>query len=106
METLPTTAQTNILSFLIEEHHMFHAKDLEFLALQILSAAQLDFWVQHAAETLLLTIRGSGDKLIEGKIVSLFLVVYIKFVKNNWLITGHVLLCLLHSVVEIKVGKY
>ena len=85
---------------------MFHAKDLEFLAVQILSAAPLDFWVQHAAETLLLTIRGSGDKLIEGKIVSLFMVVYIKFVKNNWLTTGHISLCLMHSVVKIKVEKY
>ncbi|KAH6558361.1 hypothetical protein KP509_1Z067700 [Ceratopteris richardii] len=53
IQTLPSTAQANILGFLEIEHRMFHAKDLEHLALELISDPQLDFWVLRASEDLL-----------------------------------------------------
>lgn len=59
-------AQANILGFLDVEHALFHAKDLESFALDLLSGGQLDFWVSRAALNLLKTV-GSSNKLNQAK---------------------------------------
>nr|POE69864.1 hypothetical protein CFP56_29448 [Quercus suber] len=54
IETLPTTVQSRILSFLAYERQRFCKRDLSRLAQNVLSGNQeLDFWVKRAARNLL-----------------------------------------------------
>ena len=54
IETLPTTVQSRILSFLAYERQRFCKRDLSRLAQNVLSGNQeLDFWVKKAARNLL-----------------------------------------------------
>ncbi|KAM3760726.1 hypothetical protein ACB098_01G215000 [Castanea mollissima] len=54
IETLPTTVQSRILSFLAYERQRFCKRDLSRLARNVLSGNQeLDFWVKRAARNLL-----------------------------------------------------
>lgn len=46
---------------------MFRAKDLELLALDLLSAPELDFWIGRAAQNLLSKVGGSSKLTIEEK---------------------------------------
>lgn len=46
---------------------MFRAKDLELLALDLLSAPELDFWIGRAAQDLLSKVGGSSKLIIEAK---------------------------------------
>uniref|UniRef100_A0A2N9EP61 Uncharacterized protein n=1 Tax=Fagus sylvatica TaxID=28930 RepID=A0A2N9EP61_FAGSY len=54
IETLPSTVQSRILSFLAYEHRRFCRTDLSRLARNVLSGNQeLDFWAKRAARNLL-----------------------------------------------------
>jgi hypothetical protein len=54
IETLPSTVQARVLSFLAYERQRFSARDLSRLARNVLSGNQgLDFWVRRAARNLL-----------------------------------------------------
>ncbi|KAJ7529398.1 hypothetical protein O6H91_15G047900 [Diphasiastrum complanatum] len=59
IQTLPSSMQANILSFLSTEHSRFHSRDLEMLCRRLLSSKDLNFWVLRAAEALLLRVTRS-----------------------------------------------
>eukprot|EP00252_Welwitschia_mirabilis_P010753 TRINITY_DN2424_c0_g2_i1.p1 TRINITY_DN2424_c0_g2~~TRINITY_DN2424_c0_g2_i1.p1 ORF type:complete len:155 (+),score=17.13 TRINITY_DN2424_c0_g2_i1:48-512(+) len=59
IETLPSTIQSSLLTFLRVENKRFRKTDLETLASRLMESPHLDFWSRRAARNLYLTVCGS-----------------------------------------------